>query len=616
MRPHIRLVLALLLAVSAPQSLLSAYHEPYSGSRIFWDNATRRTVFDGGGYARIIQLQDNRLMAVCESGGIKIAFSSNRGSSWSTPTRIVSNVNDTPNCVPDLIQLSDGTIIVAYNPRPKEPYTEDRRFGIRCKRSTDNGRTWSQEIFVNDASYTFQDGCWEPSLLELPTGELQLYFADEGPFTSSGEQQISLCRSFDGGQTWGEAERVCFRSGFRDGMPVPVLLNDQTTIVVAIEDNGWGYNDFMPTTVRTTLTDNWQTWVNAGSKSRDLSPNLDFCPVATGGAPYLRVLPWGETVMSHQSPYDNDGKIQMRVMVGNDQARDFKAVSLPFGEGGVNPQGMWNSLAVIDTGTVIAVSGINGKIEMIKGYPVRLLQAPFAHPDINGRISRTEGYFNASAQQIILGTQTGTRCNADFAYDLDSLYFVARVMDKTRELDATTPDALALMIDVDGASNSRIQKECYRLIIKPDGSCQLQQGSGSWKAVDGAATIHVAAISNATNYTLEVAIPWATLGKDAAPIGQRMAAALTVTDNQSGTILTETIPDAHDLKPWTWMELRLQDLPTGIQAPRAAAPKAASRPNLQATATYDLLGRRLSSAPPHTLLIRGGAKYYSKINRN
>ena len=52
--------------------------EPYSGSRIFWDTASRRTVFSGGGYARIIELQDGRLMAVCESGGIKIAFSQDK----------------------------------------------------------------------------------------------------------------------------------------------------------------------------------------------------------------------------------------------------------------------------------------------------------------------------------------------------------------------------------------------------------------------------------------------------------------------------------------------------------------------------------------------------------
>ena len=106
-------------------------------------------MFSGGGYARIIELQDGRLMAVCESGGIKIAFSQDKGSTWGSATKIVSNPAGIRECVPDLIQLSDGTIIVAYNPRPTSPYSEERKFGIRCKRSTDGGRTWSDEIFVN-----------------------------------------------------------------------------------------------------------------------------------------------------------------------------------------------------------------------------------------------------------------------------------------------------------------------------------------------------------------------------------------------------------------------------------------------------------------------------------
>ena len=258
--------------------------EPYSGSRIFWDTASRRTVFSGGGYARIIELQDGRLMAVCESGGIKIAFSQDKGSTWGSATKIVSNPAGIRECVPDLIQLSDGTIIVAYNPRPTSPYSEERKFGIRCKRSTDGGRTWSDEIFVNDALHTFADGCWEPSMLELPSGELQLYFADEGPYTSNNDQQISLCRSMDGGQTWSQAQKICYRQGSRDGMPVPVLLKDESQIVVIIEDIGWGYGDFFPTTVRTSLQNNWHNnyWVNATDPNREKTLNFNFCPTATG----------------------------------------------------------------------------------------------------------------------------------------------------------------------------------------------------------------------------------------------------------------------------------------------------------------------------------------------
>ena len=207
----------------------------YNGSRIFWDSRSPVTIFNGG-YGRLIELADGRLLACCESGGIKISFSSNKGQTWTTPTLIAPNSNDTPNCVPDLIQLSDGTIIVGYNPRPSVPYTEDRHFGIRLRRSTDGGNTWSDEIFVYNADYRFENGCWEPSFLELPSGELQLYFADESPYTTSGEQQISLYRSYDGGLTWTEPQRISFRAGYRDGMPVPVLLSDKRNIVVAIEE--------------------------------------------------------------------------------------------------------------------------------------------------------------------------------------------------------------------------------------------------------------------------------------------------------------------------------------------------------------------------------------------
>ena len=37
--------------------------QPYVGSRIFWDSRSPIVVFNGGGYARIIELQDGRLMA-------------------------------------------------------------------------------------------------------------------------------------------------------------------------------------------------------------------------------------------------------------------------------------------------------------------------------------------------------------------------------------------------------------------------------------------------------------------------------------------------------------------------------------------------------------------------
>ena len=375
----------------------------YNGSRIYWDARSPITIFDGGGYARVIELQDGRLMACCESGGIRITTSSDKGTTWLSPTLIAPNSNNVPNCVPDLVQTSDGTILVAYNPRPALPYTDDRRFGIRLRRSTNGGRMWSQEIFVYDADSTHENGCWEPSFLELPSGELQLYFADESPFTTTGEQQISMCRSFDGGLTWTEPQRVSYRAGYRDGMPVPVLLSDKKNIVVAIEDNGWsGIGDFLPTTVRTSLANNWRTgtYVSGSSPMRDRSIDYDYCPIARGGAPYLRVLPGGETVLSHQSTHGDGDNMKMYVYVGDKQAKNFKAMSRPFYQG-TTKSCWWNSLAVIDTGTVVAVGGMDGKIVMAKGYPMNAFQVPFASPNVDGRLTSADAYCTSAANQAV-----------------------------------------------------------------------------------------------------------------------------------------------------------------------------------------------------------------------
>jgi len=555
--------------------------EPYRGSRIFWDTSTRTTVFTGGGYARIIELQDGRLMATCESGGIKVAFSRDKGASWSSATMIASNPAGISESVPDLIQLSDGTIIVAYNPRPTAPYSTERKFGIRCKRSTDNGRTWSDEIFVNDAQHTFGDGCWEPSMLQLPSGEVQLYFADEGPYTMNNDQQISMCRSNDGGLTWSTAQKICYRQGYRDGMPVPVLLptlgegsGAGPEIVVIIEDNGWGYGDFFPTTVRTTLEQNWADgyWVSGDDANRDKTLNLSYCPTATGGAPYLRVLPWGETVMSYQSAYAHDGKLQMRVAVGNEEARDFKAMSVPFSIG-ANEQGLWNSLCVIDTGIVVAVSGIAGNIEMMKGYPVRQLTAPYGHPAIDGRQTANEGYKTRTGTQIILGSQTGTRVVADLAYDRDSLYVFSRISDRTQVTNGANCDALTLMFDLADTGATAPQTGCFRIQLRMDGQVQrLMRGSNSgWASMNKTLMPLRTAVSAATTYyILEVAIPW-TAFEFTEGIGElltrRLAFAMEYTDNRSGTAYTETIPDADRLKPYTWMELRLGTMPVddGLQ---------------------------------------------------
>lgn len=574
----------LLMTLVFTLSASAAGETPYKSSRIFWDTATKTTVFPNGGYARMIQLQDGRLMAVTENNGIDISFSTNLGSSWSSQTKIVSNPSGLPECVPDLIQLSDGTILVAYNPRPSSPYSEDRKFGIRLKRSTDNGMTWSDEIYVIDADYDFSNGCWEPSFLQLPSGEVHLYYADEDPYRSNNDQQISLCRSFDGGVTWSAPEKITYREGWRDGMPSAVILQDGN-IAMAYEDNGWsGFEwSFVPSIAVCPLETNWHDyWVDADSPNRWQARNYDFVNSGIrGGAPYLRVLPWGETVLSHQGDIDGSGKYNMYIYVGNEHAQDFKAACAPFSLG-ANEQALWTSVAVIDTGIVVAVAPINGRVEMMKGYPVRQLNVPYGTPAVDGVQTRNEGYYKPTATQMILGRENGTRFTGDFAYNNDSLYFTSRVSDTDQvPVTGSFGDGISLYLDTKYASATYPDAGIFRFFFRLDGTMQVmygEEGGRTWKRkADGdTLSVNYKVGRKSTYYVVEAAIPWKELGFDTAPVNQMMRTNVML-QNRSKTDSTpvyEMLPDAKRDASWSWMDLALLENPaSGISHVSASEPK-------------------------------------------
>lgn len=544
--------------------------KPYVGSRIFWDTSTRVTVFSGGGYPRMIQLQDGRLMACCENNGIDIAFSGNKGGTWGSPTKIVSNGN-IPLCAPDLVQLDDGTILVAYNPRPTAPYSSERRFGIHLKRSTDNGKTWSEGIKVFDGEPNFGDGCWEPTFLQLPSGELHLYFADETGFTASDEQQISLCRSYDSGLTWTEPQRVSFHggNGSRDGMPSAVILGNGN-IAVAIENSGWpGVGAFVPTIVTSPLAGNWDRWVPYPDDCRWKALDPDYVAASIkGGAPYMRRLPWGETVLSHQSN-SLGGNYDMLVYVGDSDAKGFKAMSKPF-SAGAQDNYMWNSLCVIDTGVVVAVGNVDGGgVVMQKGYPVRMLQAPYASPRVDGKQERTEGYYGERVRQLMLGRQQGTPFTADFAYDADSLYFTSRVSDTDQVLGkGSLSDGVTLLLDTRNVSaDKKIAEGIYRILFLADGRMRVARGNGSsswqWGTISGdTLNAHYAIAATQRYYIVEAAIPWSALGfaKADVPNGTHMRVNVMLQNRGTAdaTPVYEMLPDAKRDESWSWMDFYLQ----------------------------------------------------------
>ncbi len=564
---HIQIILVLVLAISV--SSFGQRVTPYQGSRLFWDMSSQTTVFTSGNYARMIELQDGRLLAVAEAlGGIGITFSSNKGTTWSAPRLIASPPEKIFYAVPDVIQLTDGTILVGLNPRPQAPYTTDRLFGIRVVRSTDNGDSWSDPYFIFDAQHTFNDGCWEPAFLELPSGEVQCYFANENEYTTNNDQNISMCRSFDKGQTWSTPVKICYRPGFRDGMPVPLLLKDESEIVVIIEDNGWpGRGNFAATTVRCMLENNWtQGYIGAVSPFRKMIFQTTPVVGLVSAAPYIRKLPWGETVASYQGSEGRSSLdlqyFDMFVLVGDARAQNFKAKSAPFSLG-QDKHSIWNSVSVIDTGIVVALGSIGNPNHrndaiMIKGYPIRQASANYGLITVDGVKTTDEKWTTPGVSQLFMGHVTKNKTSVDFLYDDNYLYLTARVIDRNIINNGIDNDGIRFMIDADDVSGSTPQAGMYSFFFDTNGTVRFQRAeNGAWKTEGNPLGMQYAVDVQALSYNVEAAIPWSLIGKATPPVGQRMAIAVEIINKEQLRLTTEGIADVDNNASWTWLDFRL-----------------------------------------------------------
>lgn len=339
-----------------------------SGKYLVWDSLTLHKIaplqFNNTsycGYPRMIQLQDKSLVCVYEISGGSINFikSTDIGKTWSLPIIIAANVNGINRTVPEILQLADGSLLASFNLRPAV-FDSSKHFGISTIKSYDCGLTWKDERNLYKASATAADGCWEPAQIQLPSGEIQLFFSNEGVYQNSNEQNISMFRSFDNGLSWTDSPQIIsFRVGKRDGMPVPIILKGKNEIIFSIEDNGTG--QFNPAIIRNSLIQNWNTVIDGSSLNRAGALSTLSVPNIYAGAPFLRQFKTGETILSYQSTEDRCSQWNlacMNVVIGDDNGTNFTHRSVPF-KVPLNKMGLWNSLCVLQNNTVVALTSTN-----------------------------------------------------------------------------------------------------------------------------------------------------------------------------------------------------------------------------------------------------------------
>ena len=500
------------------------------GIRIAWDYQTAKQV-NNGVYARIHPIHNNQFSLVYSDGpDVWIRRSSDQCKTWDTRV-LVHHEDGYNNTNAELVTLANGWLVYAWNGRPM---TENSvPYIIKTKISKDNGNTWIEERLIYSADNTFQNGCWEPSLLQLPTGEIQLYFANENPYRNNADQEISMYRSFDNGLTWSDYTTVSYRAGHRDGMPVPVYLQNNKGIAYCIEDNGLN-GDFKPSIVTSSTADNWKQgaalW-NSNRRWGALRSDYALGSAVYAGAPYLIQLPSGETVLSTQS---SEGRINgndafTEVYIGTDEAKDFSRKSTPFPWIPATGNALWNAMAVLNDSTIILVSSLNtagagpGGIWTIQGRIIKSMNAPKASIVVDG-ISN-EATWNA-ASSIFIGSQSASNLSTKISYDDQNLYVLCDVKDQQLWADSPTvawdDDGVEIYLDPQNKSCKGLCSGMYKFLFNIGGGTLFSKVNASnvWENI----TPQNISVSYKLNgllnnnsgtdigYVMEIAIPWNQIG--------------------------------------------------------------------------------------------------------
>ena len=372
--PAVRAVILLLLfAPVAPAMVPSAgigetTAQPTT-NWVQWDMSTDRVVSDAddldAAYPRAKQLSNGEILLAYHHGAFGGAFgatvtlrrSRDGGESWYStddveapePGRFWGFSN------PDFVELGGGRMLLVSAARGQAAseasdtfLSECRRSGLRLRFSDDYGLTWGKGRTVAAG----RGRLWEPSVVRLADGTLEIYYANEAPdLTMDGgiAQRIELIRSTDDGLTWSVPVEVAQDPERRNGMPAALALADGR-VACAQEVVG------EPTS----------PWITCTRDGKSEEHYLAQSRYGFGASPFLAHAPDGGTLLAFPT---GQGKLPppveypvwwmyQRIMVlhGDARARNFGVASLPWTKYGAHKGAFFPSLLVQNDGTIVVLA--------------------------------------------------------------------------------------------------------------------------------------------------------------------------------------------------------------------------------------------------------------------
>lgn len=488
-------------------------------------------------YPRIKELSDGTLLMSFMNDNygwdVLVRRSEDGGKTWSDARMIRKRYDESSSAGkdevvfvnPDFIELQDGRIMMAYQWRYKKGYNDipntNMNCGIEIMFSEDMGQTFSAPRRI----YTGR--CWEPAMLQLPSGEIQMYITDSHETLKGVSQPCTiLIRSLDNGVTWQGKKSCTYADGeivsrtieercTADGMPTGVWLDGNYGIAVPLEVWSGKYKmDQTPVVVRTDADSNWhsdQSIRREGGPEYPLKKQLnkDFI----GFGPYSTKLPTGEMVVLSNGTYKNREGVW--VFIGNQHADDFRYATTPF-------TGHWGSIACVGNNRVIGTGTFP--------YDENDGQSHFGVRVMNGRLNYSKEIEKGGLDMIpmkqfdrenngcwFLGKEYEASLFADFGYTDSTFIFASWLFD--RKLAAFSPensDAASLLLAREVAKD---RFETYKIVVNVQGKWLVyKEETSSWRLVGNgevkgelAGTINDDSDAD-TGFAVRLGVDWNLLG--------------------------------------------------------------------------------------------------------
>lgn len=429
---------------------------------------------------------------------------------------------------PEFVELQDGRIMLAYQWRYKNGYHDipntNENCGVEIMYSHDKGKTFTAPREM------YRGRCWEPAMLQLPSGEIQMYITSSQEVVNKvSNPRTVVIRSFDGGDTWQGKKLATYRDAepvsrsfdersSYDGMPTAVWLDDNQGIAMPIEVwSGRLVVDQTPMIVKTDAEVNWRgdqdKIANEGGPEYPYKKQLNKNFIGYG--PYSTKLKTGEVIVLSNGMYKGEQGIW--TFIGDKKADNFRFATSPF-------VGHWGSIDDIGGNKVIASGTAHytepgnktelGKVMIMEArlnYAKEVSKGDLAMPTVAQFDKDNTDYW-------FLGKKTQASTFTNFGYTNENLIIGTYYFDQN--IVAFTPENSDASILLLSRQNKGGSFDNYKIAVNAYGKYTVyREENYSWKLIHQGVTeeVEIAGTINQEKdddlgYSAKLKIDWTLLG--------------------------------------------------------------------------------------------------------